>query len=242
MFRDSRGVVHTVSSIDPLDDLPPGAALALHSGLLRGAAEDLGGALERVDAVRDLLERWQDAFFASLTEEVDLAEEGRWAAEAGLSLAEVEQEYDEDEDSFGPADRAEEVEEEEDPEAQLAAALALELTEPDPEATGNPRTVLPEQLVSVLERELLLLPLRTRLEALVAAADLVDQWEALLADEEKLLGHLVLRHGQVPAAGPGEAVHESMVEQHAALHDQGGPGHDSPSDTGHDVARDQTED
>ena len=234
MFRDSRGVVHTVSSVDPLDDLPPGAAVALHAGLLRGAAADLGGALERVDAVRDLLERWQDAFFASLSEQVDLAEEARWAAEAGLSLSEVEGEYDEDDDAFGPVERTG-PEEDEDPDEELAAALALELTEPDPDAPDNPRTVLPEQLVSVLERELLLLPLRTRLEALVAAADLVDQWEALLADEEKLLGHLVLRHGQVPAAGPGEAVHESMVEQHAALHDQGGPGHDADHDTGHDV-------
>ena len=220
MFRDSRGVVHTVSSADPLDDLPPGAAVALQAGLLHGAADDLGGALERVDAVRDLLERWQDAFFASLPEQVDLAEEARWAAEAGLSLSDMEADYDE-------ADEPDEDDDDE-PDEELAAALGLglELTEPDQEAPGNPRVVLAEHLVSVLERELLLLPLRTRLEALVAAADLVDQWEALLADEEKLLGHLVLRHGAVPEAGPGEAVHESMVEQHAVLHDRTGPGHE----------------
>lgn len=242
MFRDSRGVVHTVSSADPLDDLPPGAAAALQAGLLHGAAEDLGGALERVDAVRDLLERWQDAFFASLSEGVDLAEEARWAAEAGLSLSEVEADYAEDEDGFdldadrdppAPGDEGED----EETAAHRELELELELTEPDPDAPGNPRAVLPEHLVSVLERELLLLPLRTRLEALVAAADLVDQWEALLADEEKLLGHLVLRHGQVPAAGPGEAVHESMVEQHAVLHDHTGPGHTGP---GHDAPTDPT--
>ena len=31
MFRDSRGVVHTVSSADPLEDLPAGAVLALQT-------------------------------------------------------------------------------------------------------------------------------------------------------------------------------------------------------------------
>ena len=226
--------MHTVSSADPLDDLPPGAAVALHTGLLRGAADDLGGALERVDAVRDLLERWQDAFFASLPDDVDLAEEARWAAEAGMSLSDVEGEYDEDDESFGVEGgrtRAHPDEDDEPDDDALAASLELELTEPDPDDNDNPRSVLPEQLVSVLERELLLLPLRTRLEALVAAADLVDHWEALLADEEKLLGHLVLRHGQVPAAGPGEAVHEAMVAQHAALHDETGPGHATGSRT-----------
>ena len=231
VFRDSRGVVHTVSSVDPLDDLPPGAAAALQVGLLQGASADLGGALERVDAVRDLLERWQDAFFASLPELVDLAEESRWAAEAGLSLPEVEADYDlHDHDlhdhDFHDDDFPEDSDDDEGGFTDdLADGLDLELTEPDPDDHHSPRAVLPEQLVSVLERELLLLPLRTRLEALVAAADLVDHWEALLADEEKLLGHLVLRHGQVPAAGPGDAVHESMVEQHTLLHDLDGPGH-----------------
>ena len=35
MFRDSRGVVHTVSSADPLEDLPPGAVRALQAALLQ---------------------------------------------------------------------------------------------------------------------------------------------------------------------------------------------------------------
>ena len=61
--------------------------------------------------------------------------------------------------------------------------------------------MLPEELVGVLERELLLLPVRVRLEALVAAADLVSQWSDLLADHEKLLGHLVLAHGAAPEPG-----------------------------------------
>ncbi len=231
MFRDSRGVVHTVSSANPLEDLPPGAAAALQAGLLRGAGADLGSALERVDAVRDLLERWQDAFFAALPEELDLAEEARWAAEAGMSLSDVEAEYDEDDDSFGPdSDRARSQGDlDPDPDPAVDHDLPLELTEPNPHDDEHPRAVLPEELVSVLERELLLLPLRTRLEALVAAADLVEQWESLLADEEKLLGHLVLRHGQVAAAGPGAGVHESMVDQHAALHDADGPGHAPPA-------------
>ena len=35
MFRDSRGVVHTVSSPDPLEDLPPEGASALAAALLQ---------------------------------------------------------------------------------------------------------------------------------------------------------------------------------------------------------------
>lgn len=229
MFRDSHGVVHTVSSADPLDDLPPGAAVALQTGLLRRSGDDLGSALERLDAVRDLLDRWQDAFFAALPDELDLEEEARWAAAAGMSLSDVEAEYDEDDDSFGPESGRPGGEEELELDLEPRVDLALELTQPDPNDGEQPRAVLPEELISVLERELLLLPLRTRLEALVAAADLVEQWESLLGDEEKLLGHLVLRHGQVPAAGPLESVHEAMVDQHAALHDENGPGHHAPA-------------
>jgi hypothetical protein len=85
----------------------------------------------------------------------------------------------------------------------------------------DPRTVLPEQLVTVLEREVLLLPLRTRLEALVAAADLVATWTDLLADHEKLVGHLVLAH----AERPEPAAHELLVNRHSALHERTGPAH-----------------
>ena len=102
MFRDSKGVVHTVSSSDPLSDLPPGAASALQRALLAppadGESVDVGGVLERCDAVRELVESWQDAFFAALPDEVDLEEEARWAAEAGLSLDEVESGYEDDEE------------------------------------------------------------------------------------------------------------------------------------------------
>ena len=87
-------MVHTVSSSDPTADLPAGAARALQEALLvvpaPGAPVDLGSVLERCDAARELLERWQDAFFAALPEDVDLAEEARWAAEAGLSIDDVE--------------------------------------------------------------------------------------------------------------------------------------------------------
>ena len=94
-------MVHTVSSADPTADLPAGAAHALQEALLvvpaPGAPVDLGTVLERCDAARELLERWQDAFFAALPDDVDLVEEARWAAEAGLSLDDVEAGYEDDE-------------------------------------------------------------------------------------------------------------------------------------------------
>src|SRR4051812_45810837 len=88
VFRDSRGVVHTVSSADPLDDLPPDAATALQEALLRPVEGDVANSLERCDAVRELIERWQDAFFDSLPESFDLEEERRWAIESGMSVDE----------------------------------------------------------------------------------------------------------------------------------------------------------
>jgi hypothetical protein len=215
MFRDSRGVVHTVSSADPLEDLPPGAVRALQAALLQPGPTDLGSVLERCDAVRELLERWQDAFFAALPDEVDLEEEARWAAEAGMSFADVEAQYEDehdDDESFSL------LGDDEDPE-ELDGLV--DLTVPDEQ---DPRTLLPEDLVAVLERELLLLPLRVRLEALVAAVELVSTWSDLVADQEKLLGHLVLAHAQ-----PQKALgHEQLVDRHAALHGEHGPGHVPP--------------
>ena len=219
MFRDSRGVVHTVSSADPLADLPPGAAAALQEALLQppsgGATVDVGSVLERCDAVRELVERWQDAFFASLPDEVDLEEEARWAAEAGLSLAEVEAGYEDDDDepldltALGDDDEALE---------DLDVLMQEDALDDD---EHDPRRVLPESLVTVLERELLLLPVRVRLEALVAAGDLVAEWADLVADHEKLLGHLVLAHAE-----PQEATgHELLAARHAVLHTATGPGH-----------------
>jgi hypothetical protein len=212
MFRDSRGVVHTVSSADPMDDLPPGAVKALQAALLQPGPSDLGSVLERCEAVQELLERWQDAFFTSLPDEVDVEEEARWAAEAGMSFDEVEAQYADDEDDedellldAGPVG-ADELD------------GLVDLTEPDDD---DPRRLLPEDLVAVLERELLLLPLRVRLEALVAAAEVVSTWADLVADQEKLLGHLVLSHGE-PQAALG---HEALVDRHAALHAESGPGH-----------------
>jgi hypothetical protein len=210
MFRDARGVVHTVSSADPLDDLPAEAAQALQASLLTPVDGDLASALERCDAVRDLVERWQDAFFSSLPDEVDLAEEAVWAAKAGMSLAELDAAYEDDDEDDAPLDLAAL-----DPDAEDLSELLLE---PDDE---DPRSVLPEELVAVLERELLLLPVRTRLEALVAAADLVSTWSDLLADHEKLLGHLVLAHGQDGV----RADHEVLADRHATLHAGTGPAH-----------------
>ena len=214
MFRDSRGVVHTVSSADPLEDLPPEAARVLQLALLTPG--DIGSALERCDAVRGLIERWQDAFFAALPADIDLAEEAEWAARAGVDLADYEAEYD---DAL----------EEDDVEA------ALDLSALDPEGlellvdeeAESALAILPEELVGELERELLLLPLRTRLEALVAADDLVSGWTDLLADHEKLLGHVVLRHGGWSGWSVAEAPpeHEELADEHARRHGLSGPGH-----------------
>jgi len=213
-------VVHTVSSADPLADLPPGASRALQAALLStddaDGPVDVGSLLERCDAVRDLVERWQDAFFASLPDDVDLAEEARWAAEAGMSLNEVEAGYSEQDDPIDDLDVITLDDEEEDLD-ELAELLELRV-EPD---VDDPRRVLPEELVAVLERELLLLPLRVRLEALVAAVQLIETWSDLVADREKLLGHLVLSHAEPQVATD----HEALVERHAALHALAGPSH-----------------
>lgn len=215
VFRDSHGVVHTVSSSDPLLDLPGDTARALSSALLRPAEADLAAALARCEAVRELLERWQDAFFAALTEDVDLAEEARWAAEAGMSLAEVEAAYDEDDEDVLEVDDATVVAL---PDMDLPE---LELPDVDLPAQDELAALLPDDLVQVLERELLLLPLRVRLEALVAAAAVVSTWADLLVDHEKLLGHLVLAHDQPGAAG----AHAGHADRHALLHALHGPGH-----------------
>jgi hypothetical protein len=217
VFRDSRGVVHTVSSADPLDDLPPTAATAMQQALLRPVDGDIGNALERCDAARELIERWQDAYFASLPDVFDIEEERRYATAAGMSLDEIEADYAEENEELDltRTDLADE---------DLSDLLPPELLLDDDEEE-DPRAVLPEELVSVLERELLLLPVRTRLEALVAAADLVATWSDLLADPEKLLGHLMLRHGgAVPPFDP-----EGLADSHAALHAITGPAHERPA-------------
>lgn len=219
-------MVHTVSASDPLLDLPDAAAGALAAALLRPAETDLEAALERCEAARELLERWQDEFFAALPEHVDLEEEAVWAAEAGLSLAEVEAAYD-DED-----DEDEEVDGPEPDEPVLLLDLPDEADVPGVPAADELAGLLPEDLVLVLERELLLLPMRTRLEALVAAAGLVATWADLLVDVEKLLGHLVLRHEEaVPDRGALARPdgHALLAARHAALHAERGPAHGGTS-------------
>jgi hypothetical protein len=225
VFRDSRGVVHTVSSADPLADLPTGAVRALQDVLLApvppGAEPDVGSLLTLAEAVRDLLGRWQDAFFAALPDHVDLEEEARWAQEAGLSLAEVEADASVPADDVGP-DELELLGLDDDPfddGPDDDLELLLDATGDD----DDPRALLPEPLVTALERELLLLPVRVRLEALVAADDLVQEWSELVADHEKLLGHLVLAHRQQPH--PDVLGHEQLVARHAALHAVSGPAH-----------------
>lgn len=213
MFRDSRGVVHTVSSVDPLADLPPEAAAALQAALLQPG--DLGTLLERCEAVRDLLDDWQTSFFEGLPAHIDLEEEARVAAEAGLSLEQVEAEHTADELlALGGLD--------DDDWAGDQGELDLEMQLSDlADLDDDPRSRLSEELVAILERSLLLLPLRVRLEALIAAEGLVDGWEQLMADHEKLLGHLVLAHGDRPEPG----THDELADRHAELHAACGPGH-----------------
>ena len=220
VFRDSRGVVHTVSSADPLDDLPAEAADALARTLLVAVGADLGSALERCEAVGELLDEWQDAFFAALPEELDLEEESRWAAEAGLTLAEVEADWEDDDldDDLDAGDSAAGRDGGEP--ALVLDAIDLDELTPLPEELAGlvppaPERRLPEHVIGELEVMLLLLPLRVRLEALVAAGSLVDGWADLLADHEKALGHLVLGHGEAL----GATGHEQVVDRHAALHD-----------------------
>ena len=217
-------MVHTVSSADPLEDLPLAASSVLVRALLTPVQGDLGGALERCEAVGELLDRWQDAFFAALPPEVDLEEEARWAAAAGLSLEEIEAEWEDEED---------EAEEETPGQLGLEQIDLSELSPLENEPLGlldlsPPRYGAPldDALVAELEVALVLLPLRVRLEALVAAAALIDEWADLLADHEKCLGHLVLKHGSSPEA----ASHEALADQHAILHD-GAPGHATPRET-----------
>ncbi|MDX6216416.1 MAG: hypothetical protein QOG99_2000 [Frankiales bacterium] len=202
MFRDSHGVVHTVSASDPLDDLPAAAADALARVLLVSSEGDLGSLLERSDAVVDVLERWQDAFFAALPPEVDIDEEARWAEKAGISLSDIEQEWD---DESG-------VEDESPGQLPLDEIDLDELVVFDDVEPGA--SLLHEDTVAELETALMLLPLRTRLEALVAATTLVHSWCDLMADHEKCLGHLVLVHGERPDPAP----HEMLVDRHAMLH------------------------
>lgn len=209
MFRDSHGVVHTVCSADPMQDLPPAAAASLANALLVPTDGDLPALLERCEAVRDLLDRWQDAFFASLPAEIDLEEEARWAEQSGVSLAEIEAEW-----------TATHVEED-DVEGETWDVGPVDLTDGVLDVTVAP---LDDDLVVELETSLTLLPMRVRLEALVAAGNLVDEWADLLSDQEKCIGHLVLRHGLIPE----DLDHDALADRHAALH-AGSVAHGDPS-------------
>jgi hypothetical protein len=203
VFRDSRGVVHTVTAPDPLDDLPRPAADALARTLLVPSEGDLGSLLERCEVVVDLLERWQDAFFAALPPEVDIEEEARWAEQAGISLADIEDEWEDD----GSDD------DDESPGQLPLDAIGVDelIVFHDDDLRGGQ---LHPDTVAELESALMLLPMRVRLEALVAATTLVHTWCDLMADHEKCLGHLVLVHGERPEAHP----HEVLVDRHAILH------------------------
>lgn len=211
MFRDSRGVVHTVSAPEPLTDVPPAAASALARALLVPWHGDLGSALERCEAVTALLGRWQDAFFAALPSDYDADEERRYAEEAGLDYDEVSGDWEDDLDELDP-----ELDDpfEDDPPLSEEDVVDLDdarfLSHADDPATAG----LDDRLVSELERELLLLPMRTRLEALIGAELVVQEWTELLADHEKCLGHLVLTHDLVPDVRG----HEELVDLHAHLH------------------------
>jgi hypothetical protein len=215
-------VVHTVSSSDPLEDLPASAAAALARALLVPVEDDLGTVLERCDAVGALLDRWQDAFFAALPKEIDLQEEERYAAEAGVTLAEVEEDWEDEDEEEHDSD-----EEDWYDGAEVPGQLDVDVVDLEAERLLGRRAdlltaALDEDLVAELERDLLLLPMRVRLEALLAASALVEGWVELLADHEKCLGHLVLAHGTIPESRG----HEDLADLHATLH-AGRPGHAS---------------
>lgn len=225
-------MVHTVSSADPLEDLPLVASSALARTLLAPTHGDLGGALERCEAVRELLDRWQDAFFAALPVEVDVEEESRWAAEAGLSLEDIEAEWEDDDDDWDEDDESPGQLGLEEIDLSEISPLTGEHPELFDLAAPSETAPLDDDVVAELEVALLLLPLRVRLEALVAAGTVVDSWADLLADHEKCLGHLVLQHG-VELVQPGresatDLSHEALADQHALLH-AGLPGHPQPA-------------
>lgn len=197
-------MVHTVCSSDPLVDLPADAAASLARALLVPAQGDVASLLERCEAVRDVLDRWQDGFFTSLPAEIDLEEESRWADQSGVSLAEIEAEIEAD--LVAESDLAEE--DWEDNAVDLDEVLDVTIAP------------LEDDLVVELETALLLLPFRVRLEALIAAGNLVDEWSDLLSDHEKCVGHLVVKHAMVP----DDLTHDVLVDRHAALH-SGQAGH-----------------
>jgi hypothetical protein len=232
VFRDSRGVVHTVTSADPLEDLPRSAAVALAGALLVPSGGDLGSTLERCEALAALLGGWQDAFFAGLPSDVDLDEEARYAAEAGLSLEEIEaanEDWEEDDEDLydEPFDGDSELPGQLGLDDDIEIRLELDLDD-HPALLGHaadPLTaILDEDLVASLERDLLLLPMRVRLEALIAATQLVETWAELLADHEKCLGHLVLCHGYALPTDATELAHEVLADEHARAH-AGDPDH-----------------
>jgi hypothetical protein len=217
VFRDSRGVVHTVSAPDPLTDVPTAAASALARSLLVPVEGDLGSALERCEAAIALLERWQDAFFAGLPPEFDAEEERGFAAAAGLDYDELHQDWSDDADDDEYEDAYDDGDDEIDGQLDISGldeVLDLDearfLSHADDPATA----ALDEELVSELERELLLLPMRTRLEALIGAEAVVSDWSDLLADHEKCLGHLLLAH----RTQPEDTSHEALADLHAKLH------------------------
>jgi hypothetical protein len=194
MFRDSHGVVHTVSSAEPLADLPPGAAAALQDALLlTGPGVDIGSVLERCDAVRELVERWQDAFFAASRTTSTSRRRRAGPPRPGCRWRRSRAGYEDDDDD-----------ELDDLRSSTRRSTSWPCWSPRRWSTTTsttPRGCCPRTWSTVLERELLLLPVRVRLEALVAAGDLVAEWADLVADHEKLLGHLVLAHAEPQERG-----------------------------------------
>ena len=134
---------------------------------------------------------------------MDIEEEARWAEQAGISLADIEDEWQDDGS---------------DDDDESPGQLPLDAIGVDELIVFHDDDLVAGQLHpdAVAEREsaLMLLPMRVRLEALVAATTLVHTWCDLMADHEKCLGHLVLVHGERPEAHP----HEVLVDRHAILH------------------------
>jgi hypothetical protein len=183
--------------------------------MLQPGTPDLGSVLERCDAVQELLERWQDAFFTGLPDDVDVEEEARWAPRPACRSRRWRRST-----TRTTTRTDDETALELDPELVGADHLDVlaELAVPDDD---DPRRLLPEDLSPCSSASCCCSPCGCGLEALVAAAEVVSTWTELVADQEKLLGHLVLAHAE-PQAVLG---HEALVDRHAVLHAASGPGH-----------------
>lgn len=121
-----------------------------------------------------------------------------WIDEFFDSLPE---DFDADEEAQYAVDDCGPNDEEDDPSERVSPSVATALT---------------EYLSSVDERE--------RLEAMHDVLSVVNAWEDLYIDHEKVVGHLLLQHRANPA-DLIELSHDAALARHASLHEQSGATH-----------------